>query len=77
MTDRSVALRLLDTRARLIASEPFEIEGCQTITEGRSATLEKGAKYSIEIGEGSPRLFNLFIEHLGAFRDPWIHSCSQ
>jgi hypothetical protein len=77
MTDHSVALRLLDARSRPISSEAFEIEGCETIAEGRSATLEKGAKYRIEIEQRSPRHFNLFIEHLGAFRAPWLHSCSQ
>jgi hypothetical protein len=77
MTNRSVALRVVDASSRSVSGEAFEVKGCETIAEARTAALEKGRAYRIEVEHGAPRLFDLFIEHLGAFRDPWARSCSQ
>jgi len=76
-SDRATDLRLLDTQGESVPGEWFGVEGCKTIASARTAAFERGRDYLFELEKAEPARFTLFIEHLGAFRDPWIHECPR
>jgi MYXO-CTERM domain-containing protein len=76
-SDRPTDLRVLDPEGEAVPGAWFQVEGCKTIEAARSAVFEQGKSYLFELEDAEPVRFNLFIEHLGAFRDPWSRECPQ
>lgn len=77
-TNEAVALSVRGQSSAFLATTDFPVSDCEAIVAGVSVSLRVGEAYTFEIGEGAPRAFDVFVEHLGTFGDEaWARSCDR
>jgi MYXO-CTERM domain-containing protein len=78
LTDREVALSVLDASSVKIPSLEFTVSGCAAIQAGLRVSLVEGQAYAVQIADAGARSFNVFIEHMETFGDAaWKRRCAD